>query len=251
MTFAITNRIAAGSGGAAADFTTASFTPSANSWVVVWAQGEEDGGTSNTPVMTIADSVGLTWTKRAESNWPGGSYTGTGVCWTAPVGGSPAAMTVTIADTGRGNCYWQTRIVDVTATGAISFVQGKGAAIANSGVPGNSYSVTLVLDSTPGASNLVLGCVLITDQTGSPTLPTGYTAVTGNDNNRAAFYDDSSASATLTVPDLGSNNYWASVVGIELAEAGGGGVSMPALLPRLMSGVPFSGHRRVMPNGLN
>ena len=252
MAFTITNRLNSSSGGAVSSFTTPSFTPSADSWVVMFAQSEEDGGTSNAPTWSITDSVGLTWSKRAEATWPSTSYSGKGVCWTAPVGSSPAAMTVTVDDARPGgNSFYQTRLVDVTASGTISFVQGKAASIGNSGSPSNTASITLVLDATPDTAGLVIGCILTNDNSGSATLPTGYSAITGNNAKTAAFYDDASASATLTCPDLGTDVYWGSVVGIELAEAGGGGAVMPVLLPRLMAGVPFSGHRRVMPNGLN
>jgi hypothetical protein len=82
-----------------ANFITPSFTPPANSTLVVMlgsdkAGADVDNNADVTGNQTITDSAGLTWTKRATG--AGAAQTG-GEChiWTAPVGSSPASMTIT------------------------------------------------------------------------------------------------------------------------------------------------------------
>lgn len=232
MTWRLTSRIASGAS-AAASYTSASFLPTAHSLLVCFVHNENQTN-STAPSWTITDSAGLTWTSRAESTHPGGTYAGTGKIWTAPVGATPVAMTITVDVNIATTDYYAVRVVDVTGHDVDSPVVQAKAAVSgvNSGTPSDTKAVTLVLDSTPDASNLVLGFYGTIDNTGNPTLPSGYAAVTENQNpaRAYAFYDDASASATLSTSDMGTGVYWGTAAGIELAASGAADPAFPSVV---------------------
>ena len=75
-----------------------SFTPAANSVLFVTAWGGSNSGAANS--ATIADSLAGTWTQIILRNFSNGSPAEEGYvqAWYRIIGGSPAAMTVTITD---------------------------------------------------------------------------------------------------------------------------------------------------------
>ena len=75
MAFALTSRISDTGASAAQNKTTASFTPAANSLLVVAAACQRENHTT-AQGWTISDSVGLTWTNRAASSNITGSFGG-------------------------------------------------------------------------------------------------------------------------------------------------------------------------------
>lgn len=95
-------------------YTTPSFTPQANSLLVVFvsACGSGNGSIDIQPSMTIVDSLGSTWTKRQNVTFRGGGVGGSqsdssdgGIqCWTMETGPSPAARTITV-DCGAVNIH--------------------------------------------------------------------------------------------------------------------------------------------------
>lgn len=80
-------------------FTSASFTPAANSLLYVWACAENDTHTA-TQDWSISNTGGLTFTRiehTAQVLFDGNNqYQGRAALFEAPVGGSPSAMTVTV-----------------------------------------------------------------------------------------------------------------------------------------------------------
>lgn len=209
-------------GGPVGSLTSSSFTPSADSILTVYAHCENQSD-SSAPSWSISDSVGLTWTKQAESSFAGGAYNGTGVVYTAPVGGSPSSMTVTV-DPGTQTFYISARIVDVTGT-SVSVVQAKAATSGTNSGASDTRAVTLVLDATPDVAGMVVGFYgTIDNSAATPTFPAGYTELSGNSNpsTAACFYDAASASATLSTSDMGTQVYWGTAAGIEFAEASSG-----------------------------
>ena len=161
MALARTNRIGSISGttgffGTGA-YTTASFTPSDNSLLLVGvaAQQHQAGGDFS-GTLTIADSVGLTWTSRKAVG--AGTDFGTAArIWTAPVT-SGTSMTVTV-DCGAIDIAWyMVTAVDYTGHNTGSPVGATGSLAKTSGF-GTPEVATITLDAAPASSSEVFGTI--------------------------------------------------------------------------------------------
>lgn len=93
-----------------AGWTTASFTPTPDSLLVISVGLAHDGnsaGTDSDELISISDSESLTWTKRAGEQYVTGAWGGVHAVFTAPVGGSPSSMTIDIdIDSAAGVDYF-------------------------------------------------------------------------------------------------------------------------------------------------
>jgi hypothetical protein len=127
------------SGATTQAFTTASFTPPANSLLVIMYAS--DGGSPETaPTPVITDNLGthLTYFLRVKSNVVTSTRNGQATIWTAPVLTS-APMTITITSSSSVNpCGQACQPVVVTDSGNLPTIGGNS----NAPVTGTSYSVS-------------------------------------------------------------------------------------------------------------
>lgn len=148
-------------------YTTAAFTPSANSLLVVVAGAMENNGTGNIGSgLTILDSQGLTWTQQIvmdnTTSWAMGMSV-----WTAPVTAG-VATTVTV-DCGAFDIYGYT--VDVlNYTGYDTLAPVGGKAQNTNGPVDGVFSFNL--SSAPESTSEVLG-IMYTDTNGAQTVAPG------------------------------------------------------------------------------
>lgn len=222
MAFALTSRISDTGGTAGQSKTTASFTPAANSLLVVVASAQrENHATAQT--WSISDSASLTWTSRATSTNITGNFGGGIQVWTAQVGASPASMTVTVDPWSTAVTGWiGLEVFDITGHDTSStFPQ---AATTNTTTStGNSVSLTVTLGSSPTNGNLVLG--LFTgqnDASGAFASITGFTqlsAPSGTFNHIGVWYRSDTTSTGITQSDLGQTVNWGAGVAMEVKSA--------------------------------
>lgn len=128
----------------AASYTSASFTPNANSILLSW---HFLAATTTAGTPTTSDSTSLTW-NTILTDLDGGRSAG--MFW-AQVGGSPASMTVTFNGSGGDGtwtgCGWQ--VIDITGADAAPNVQSK--LVGGDGSTSNAPTGTL--DSAIGAAD--------------------------------------------------------------------------------------------------
>ncbi len=140
MSLALTHRTSAGEASSTrTSKTSASFTPSANSklYVFAWAQS----GNTTDPSLTLSDSAGLTWTAVEDAAAAVGAFAPHVSLWEATVGASPVAMTVTVSSTPAA--YIALSVFDVTGNNptivagqvASNVVDGTGEPIATGTLP--------------------------------------------------------------------------------------------------------------------
>lgn len=177
MALTRTQRIAStsASGFGAGAYTSASFTPSNNSLLVVigFAMEQADNGLEGTS-LTITDSAGLTWTSRAATTTsPAWSY---GIrIWTAPVT-TGVSMTVSI-DAGASSIeFYKLHISDYTSN-TTSAIPGTGT-IVGSDADGDG-AATITLSSAPATSSEVIAACLtgLASTSGTVTPGAGWTEV--------------------------------------------------------------------------
>lgn len=171
MAITRTQRIASTSGSAfgTGAYTSASFTPSANSLLVVVAMAitTADGGMRGTD-LTISDSASLTWTSRAATTAsPAWSY---GIrIWTAPVGGSPVSMTVSV-DCGAFSVeHYRLEIFDYTS----SIGECIAAATAIGSDADGDGAASITLSAAPATDSHVIGACFTGLSAGSGTITEG------------------------------------------------------------------------------
>ena len=131
--------------------TTASFTPSNDSLLVVSALSQANGSTIT---INISDSVGLTWTSRASA--PASSFNMASRQWTAPVT-TGVSMTVTISTT---NGFGAVSVAVVDITGYDTTTPTGVNLAANTGSRSGAYSPAL---SGTSASDSIVVAAGVTD----------------------------------------------------------------------------------------
>lgn len=150
-------------------YASASFTPSADSLVVVWGFGiEESADTIEGTSFTISDSITSTFTSQvATTTSPGWGY---GVrCWTSLAGASPAARTVSI-DCGATNVHaYRLFIDDFTGFDTGTPVAGS---IVGSDADGNG-TASLTLAATPAVDDFIYGAAAVGISSGTPSVTPG------------------------------------------------------------------------------
>lgn len=213
-----------GTGAAASTWTTASFTPPANTRLVAYVSSYK--ATAGVALPTISDSLGtLTWTQLDDyvnSTFSNPDMRGTWfIC--SDVGGSPAVMTVTVASTGANSMAVMVASV-LTSEVSGSTVQVVHGEDLVSGDPSATFG------SAPGATNITLVGASFTGGNNSITIPSGYTSICNATHSASrhncASYDITSAGSTIAYT---SNNSRSIILGIELAPApAGSGVGAAA-----------------------
>lgn len=234
--FTVTQRISSSQGTTSAgSYTSASFTPTADSRLFVFAATETDAQV-NARDWTISNTGSLSFTKYDES--PNVSfadqaiYTHNVVVWYADVGGSPSSMTVTV-DPGLGN-YWSAMVVfDVTGydTGT-PFAQSSVDNGASVNPASDSASGTLTLGASPTSGNLVVAMFgAAADGGGGFATPTGYTLIGSQSTNwvqTGAWYKTDTTTAAVTCSDLGQQvGAWGGII-LEMTLGGGSTVNLTA-----------------------
>lgn len=207
--------------------TTSSFTPQANSTLVVVASAYEYGNTNVRFLWGITGSAnGLSFTKRAEVGEDIVSW----VCWTAEVGPSPVAMTVSVdPNTTDSNATFgaaiQVASVKDTVAGPLDFVQVVAdytpKPVTGSSSDTRSLSVSFASPVTLG--NVVIGSAqsITGGGTGAPTTPSGFTLLNGQSaafNPSSAWWrSNMSGTGPITVTDLGQQVAAGAIIALELA----------------------------------
>lgn len=141
-------------------FTTGSFTPSANSLLVVTCSIVTFYGDTNASgSLTISDSAGLTWTAIANvgnaTSWSSGLR-----AWRAPVGASPSSMTVTV-DCGANSIYvYQVAAHDWTGydTSSPTGATATGGSSGSTGL-GTDGAVSITLSGAPASDSYCVGAL--------------------------------------------------------------------------------------------
>lgn len=246
MAFTVTARQSGTNGGtSAANLTTSSATPTANSlFIVGFGIQVDDHGTQTLPVIATPTGGGYTYTLidkdgdvtpylwgSSDGFWCGGAM------FRAAVGGSPSAHTVVVDGTatgGSGLGFHAAVCLDITGHNASSPIVQQAHNGARINPEATNATGTVTLGSAPTAGNLIV--VMFTagpDSSGGTTAPTAgagktFTALSNNQTTAfqttGAWYRvaDGSESATITTTNLGNTvgNYVA--VAFEVAAAGGG-----------------------------
>lgn len=208
----------AGTGAAAATWTTASYTPQANSREVAYISAFKS--TAGVALPTISDSAGNNWTLLFDYEITVVSNPNIRGAWfiSDDVGASPAARTVTVAATGSNSMA--VVIADVLSADTDgTIVQSAAGEDATAGDP------SCTLGSTPGATNIVLAGASFGGGNTATARPTGFTQLANFNHSTAransASYDVASATAgPLTYTSL---NIKSIILAIELAPATAGG----------------------------
>jgi len=230
MAFAVTHR-ATSTGGTtdAATRASASFTPAANSLLVVFAQVEGNAaGTAEVPSWSISNTGGLTFTKRVESPSLSAAYYGTIVCWTAQVGGSPSAMTVTVDPYSGSSTGWiSMSVFDVTGHDTTTPIVQSAAENEdnNYATPGTNISrtTTVTLGSAADTDNLLLAGFAGTSDAGSiPSTPTSFTSIGSAAGPYESIRTAYRTSTTQTTVASTATCYFNFGAVVEIAAAGGG-----------------------------
>jgi hypothetical protein len=169
MAFTVTARDQSNNGTTSAGTqTSASFTPTASSFLIAAGHGCLDlsSGNKALPASPVTGTGGLTWTARQTYETTAAPrYNNTGAVdfrvnsgiWTADVGGSPASQTVTFdAATDATFAFYALALVDVTGhdTGTPHVQSAKNSSTENNG--SNSVSLAVTLGVTPTTGNLVV-----------------------------------------------------------------------------------------------
>ena len=254
MAFTVTARHSGTSGTASAQtHTTNSATPTASSLLLVFA-GVQSDSHSTAHSWQLPTGGGWTYTQIAASamyNWETTTlYPISAAMWEAPVGGSPAAHTVTV-DGWSGSLLgtYSELSCDVTGHNATTpVVQSKtGGAVVNP--TSSTASGSLALDTTPTTGNLVVvGFSAGNDAVGAFTSPTiGGQAMTqlhnltGNYTHAGLWYrviTGAESNATITCPDLGETvGDWAAVA-VEIAAASSGNATATPTAVSATTAVP-------------
>lgn len=225
MAFTFTSRTSDPGATTGQDKTSASFTPTANSLLVVCASAQRENH-ATAQAWTITDSAGLTWTARGVTTNITGNFGGGLACWTAPVGASPAAMTVTADPWSTSVTGWVAlEVFDVTGHDVASPV-AQTPATATTTSTGNAVSLTVTLGTNPSSSNAVVGIFTgQNDATGAFTSPAGFTQITnptGGFNHIGAWWTTGTTTPGITCSDLGQSVNWGAAIALEIASDGAG-----------------------------
>ncbi len=208
----------AGTGAAAATWTTASYTPAANSREVAYVSAFKS--TAGVALPTISDTAGNNWTQLASFETTTASNPNIRGVWfiSDDVGGSPAARTVTVASTGAASmAVMVADVLSADTDGTLAQAAVGGEDLAN-GDPSCTFG------STPGASNICLAGASFGGGNTATARPTGFSNLANFNHSTAransASYDVASASqGPLQYTSL---NIRSIILAIELAPAGAG-----------------------------
>lgn len=208
--------------------TTSSFTPTANSLLVVVANCIRGNHTTAYSFQSPSGG-GLTYTQRVTPFGVDPTGFGTNfrqeMCvWTAPVGASPSSMTVTVdAFSGTDLAYYSVLVFEVLDCNLTSPLFQ--AVVTDNVNPGatDAQAQTLTLGSNPTLKNgvVALFCPLV--NTGStPSTPSGFTVINTTlapGTTVSAYGNTNTEDPVITTPDLGQQVVSSLAVAMELALA--------------------------------
>ena len=221
----------------------ASFTPTADSLVVI-SVGLMHDGNSTSPaddeVISVSDDQSLTWTKRAgndSNSRETGDWGGQHAVFTAPVGGSPSAMVITIDIDSAAGVDWfgGWNVFDITGHDVASpVVAGNSSHQRHDG--GNSETHTHNLGQAPVSGNLVVAFFHAqNDSSNTFTTPSGYTDITNLSLSNAhslSCYHETTIATAIECTDLGQQIYTTMASGVEFLLAGAAATVYPPFPPR-------------------
>lgn len=156
--------------------TSASFTPDANSLLVVAANHTIKVGADNTANISISNTGGLTFTKLEHHTWAPISYGGNLNIWYCEVGSSPSSMTVTVSQATVDPSYGSS--IDIfswtgyVTSSAFGLVEkfNRGTGYPNFTTGDGVWNLTL---ATAPASTSELVAVIVVDGVGATTVSVG------------------------------------------------------------------------------
>lgn len=211
------------------------FTPTANSLLLVHGQAEQDFNGANDPVAGTPSGGSLTFTARgllSGATAVGTVYEDIGGFWSAPVGGSPSATTVTWDASSTHDAWYAIGALDITGHDVVSpIVQVATPQGADLGGGVTSPAETVTLTSTAVVGNLVVVGFAASDDAGAAmAAPTyGGQAMTAAFNNSPNAYmqncvyyrvvTGTEASNVITCSDMGGLVYKTLAYAIEIAAA--------------------------------
>lgn len=208
-----------------AAFTTPSFTPPANSLLVIAVGfvGTAITGDLGTPTI---EGGGLAFTSRSTA-FVSPAWAIKLAVFTAPVGGSPAPMTLTVDDDNNQNIGGYTLSV-VAFTGVDGTTPVAGAVTSGSTNIGDGEEKQ-TLAATPAAEDVTMSWVAVDGEPGppKPTMAAGWTKIhegkTAGEGGLFAMRREASTSTTVTLSDSwgGSVFYKASMISL-IIKAGKG-----------------------------
>jgi hypothetical protein len=179
------------SASAANSIASSSFTPTASAFLVAIWQAEWDGTTG---APSIADTLGgLTWTQITNADDFGFNKM---AVWYATAPSSPTAGTVTVTGpTGTGTRRHALLVKEVTGAGVVAQTAFNITAFA--------ATVPVVFGSAPAATSAVL-TGLCQENTTAPTIPTGFTADTSqNDGSTTGLITTATKASSVS-----TSNSW-------------------------------------------
>lgn len=223
MAFNVTSHIATSAvSNDSAPWTTGSFTPTADSLLVVAADVEHQS--ANGDPLTIDDSVGLTWTLR-ESGGHDDQWGGEHAVWTAPVGGSPVSMTVEVDYAGNGSTWPGIQVFDITGHDVDTPIADSSTIFEQFG-GGDSQVQTITLSGAPTSGELVIGIFMAqNDVSGTFAEPSGFTVLSNLSDTSVhsmVVYRDDTTDDEIACTDLGEDIWWSFGTGLVIAAASGG-----------------------------
>jgi hypothetical protein len=209
-----------------AAYVTPEFTPPANSLLVVFVgiQGNGTEGDLGTPTIS---GGGLTYTSRITA-FGSSSWSMKLVVFTAPVGGSPSGMKLTIDDDNNQNIYgYSVSVVAFTGYDTTTPVAG---AVGSSSTNTGDGEEKQTLGATPASADISLLAVLADASKGppTPTLASGWTKIhdlkLGGEGGIATARRESSTSTEVKVTDVygGGGSFFKGAMVSLIIKAGGG-----------------------------
>jgi hypothetical protein len=171
MALALTARAAGTSaeGHGTGSFTTTSFTPTADSLLVVAVYPDcAASGQNILGSLTINDSVGLTWGSplvSVQDNSTSGTTSAAMAIWTAEVGSSPTSMTVTFDDGAIDVFCYSYSIVDLTGYDTGTPVGATGSQFEFVQAAADAWSWSL--SGAPATTSIVFAAVGVSLNSGS------------------------------------------------------------------------------------
>lgn len=157
MALTLTSQAGASNNTDLTQYTTASFTPSANALLIAIVQTVKTATPTQHPTLSSSHSLTTGWTSLLEHDWKTSGNTFTLSLWAAVTGASPGASAVTIDYAGVTVIGGDWSIFDVTGGPTTSLGPGAGAAIVQlvNTVPNlaNATSVSLTLAAAADTGN--------------------------------------------------------------------------------------------------
>lgn len=167
---------ASGNFGAGA-YTTASFTPPDSCLLGVALEAIENGGTGTLITnLTVADSVGLTWTQRINAVTGSGGFDTVTCIYTAPVG-TGVSMTITFGAGALNVGEYAVTVMAWTGYDATTPVGATGSNFKTTGFVGPPDPGTLTLSGAPAATSDVFASVGMDKSVAGTTPGSGWTEI--------------------------------------------------------------------------